>query len=87
MAESEIPADVMETAKAWTAGWQENGGYSDNHIDAIRITIARCILGERERCAEIVRPFTMQGGTGGAFVRKAMWSVLDAIRQDNPNET
>ena len=76
MSESEIPADVLKAARAICA-----------EFDPSDTAICIAIMRERERCAEIVRPFTMQGGTGGAFVRKAMWSVLDAIRQDNPNAT
>lgn len=69
----EIPEDIMAYAKEF---WRQGGA-----VDASPpLAIARAILAERERCAEIIRPLTVQGGVGGAYIRRAAWSALDAIR-------
>lgn len=47
-----IPDDVMEEARYWTAGWEENG-HHPLHLQAVRQTVARAILAERERCAKV----------------------------------
>ena len=71
-----IPPDIEQTATRFAGEYLAH----DISCDRLYRDVVRLLLAERERCAEIVQPFTVKGGPGGAFVRKAAWTVLDAIR-------
>jgi hypothetical protein len=76
MTETAIPEDIREKATRFA------GEYLAHDVSCERLyrDVVALLMAERERAAEIVQPFTMKGGPGGAFVRKAAWSALDAIR-------
>lgn len=79
--------DIRETAKRlagdvdqWLKAGNSVGNLSEHAVSGLADTFERAILSERERCAEIIQPLTVQGGVGGAYIRRAAWGALDAIR-------
>ena len=81
----DVPEDILDEAEAITAKLSDIWLWDSLKREEATRIIAQALLSERlaqkERDAEIVQPFTVTGGQGGAFVRKAAWSILDAIRQ------